>query len=157
MTRVTVELPAPGETRVHTSRGVRATRALAAALGRIAPGGTVLALTGELGAGKTSFVQGLAHGLEVPDLTQVLSPTYTLVNEYPGGRLTLVHVDCYRLASSAAAVALGLDEQLGRAEAITAVEWADLLPDLMPPTAVWVRLERGDGSHRVITLSRRSV
>jgi tRNA threonylcarbamoyladenosine biosynthesis protein TsaE len=151
-----LELPRPGETHVVTTRGVRATRALAARLGRVAPGGTTLALVGELGAGKTSFVQGLARGLEVPDLGQVLSPTYTLVNEYPGGRLTLVHVDCYRLASPAAALALGLDEQLGRPGTVSAVEWADLLPELLPADTVWVRLERGEGNHRTLTLSRRA-
>ncbi len=148
------ELPDPGGTRVVETTGVRATRALAAHLGREAPDGLVLALTGELGAGKTSFVQGLARGLGVTDLGQVLSPTYTLVNEYPGGRLTLVHLDCYRLSSEASALALGLDEQVGRPGTVTAIEWAELLPDLIPPGALWVRLERAAGNRRVITLTR---
>lgn len=124
------------------SRSARGTHRLAARFAASLPGGTVLALVGELGAGKTSFVQGLAEGLGVPELSQVLSPTYTLVNEYPGGRLTLVHVDWYRMAGVAQAQGLGLDEQIGRHDAVTAVEWADLLPDLVPDDAVWIVLKR---------------
>jgi tRNA threonylcarbamoyladenosine biosynthesis protein TsaE len=135
-------IPPPGERRAVVSRSARGTHTLASHLAAALPGGTVLALVGELGAGKTSFVQGLAAGLGVPDLSQVLSPTYTLVNEYPGGRLTLVHVDWYRLAGAEQARGLGLDEQIGRADAVTAVEWADLLPDLVPADAVWIVLKR---------------
>ncbi len=120
------------------AKSARGTRAQAKKLAARLEGGAVLALVGELGAGKTSFVQGLAQGLAIHDLSQVLSPTYTLVNEYPGSRLTLVHIDCYRLANAEAAQALGLEEQIGRRDAVTAVEWADLIPELIPPTALWV-------------------
>lgn len=112
---------------------------LARAFGQSVGPGTVLALVGELGAGKTTFVQGLAAGLRIPDLRQVLSPTFTLVNEYGGGRLPLVHLDFYRLAGVEAGIALGLEEQTARQDAVVAVEWADRAPALIPNDAVWLR------------------
>jgi len=152
VTRAELRIPPPGERRCVLSRSARGTHALAARLAASLRGGTVLALVGELGAGKTSFVQGLAEGLQVPELSQVLSPTYTLVNEYPGGRLTLVHVDWYRMAGAEQVRSLGLDEQVGRADAVTAVEWADLLPDLLPDDAVWIVLRRVSPTVREIEI-----
>lgn len=145
-------LPRPGLPTILTSPNAASTRRLAARLARNLEGGTVVALTGELGAGKTSFVQGLAQGLAVPELQQVLSPTYTLVNEYPGGRLTLVHIDFYRLRGDDAARGLGVEEQVGRSDCVTAIEWADMLPTLIPATALWVQLTRVDesGSRRIL-------
>jgi len=133
-------------TQTRTARG---TRAFARRLASRLEGGAVLALVGELGAGKTSFTQGLAEGLGVSDQSQVLSPTYTLVNEYPGGRLVLVHIDFYRLANAEAARGLGIDEQIGRADAVTAIEWADLFPELVPPSATWVRLSTVTEGRRI--------
>jgi tRNA threonylcarbamoyladenosine biosynthesis protein TsaE len=150
LARLTV--PPRGERLRVVSRSARGTHSLASRLAGTLPGGTVLALVGELGAGKTSFVQGLAEGLRVPELSQVLSPTYTLVNEYPGGRLTLVHVDWYRMTGSEQARGLGLDEQVGRPDALTAVEWADLLPDLVPDDAVWIVLKRLSPTAREIEI-----
>jgi tRNA threonylcarbamoyladenosine biosynthesis protein TsaE len=100
-------------------------------------------LVGPLGAGKTTFVQGLARGLGVAELSEVLSPTYTLVNEYPTRPKEkirrLVHIDLYRLADGAKAEALGIDEYLHRADAVVAVEWADSQPQLFGPETIWVR------------------
>ncbi|HET6346997.1 MAG TPA: tRNA (adenosine(37)-N6)-threonylcarbamoyltransferase complex ATPase subunit type 1 TsaE, partial [Myxococcota bacterium] len=124
------------------TRSLRTTRKLARTLARHLGVGKVLGLVGELGAGKTSFVQGLAEGAGVHDLGQVLSPTYTLVNEYPAAMGLLVHIDFYRLKDEESARALGVDEHLGRPDALTVVEWADHLPDLMPPDAAWGRLTR---------------
>ena len=87
-------------------------------------GGDVLLLSGNLGAGKTAFVRGLAHGLGI-DTGEVSSPTFTLVHEYRGGRLTLYHVDLYRL-DRAATDDLGLDE-LGVGTGVLAIEWPDRL------------------------------
>ncbi len=133
-------------------QSARATRTLAARLGRKLAGGAVLALKGELGAGKTTFVQGLAEGLGVPAGEPIVSPTYTLVNEYVGGRLTLVHLDFYRINDEETARGLGLEEQIGRSGTITAVEWADLWPDLIPEGALWIELTRASFEARVITL-----
>lgn len=100
------------------------TRAEAAALARRLDAGTVLLLSGDLGAGKTAFVRGLAEGLGL-DAAEVTSPTFTLVHEYRGGRLPLVHVDLYRL-DEAELDDIGLDPDLA-AEGVVAVEWAERL------------------------------
>ena len=118
--------------------------ALAASLG---PGAVVL-LEGELGAGKTAFVRGLAVGLGAPD-EEVSSPTFTLVQEYRG-RLRLLHADLYRI-SGGEADDLGLDE-LGL-DAVVAIEWAAKLPR-KPAGAVEVRIEDLGGDRRRITIER---
>ncbi len=96
--------------------------------------GDVLALVGELGAGKTCFVQGLAHGLGVPERTYVRSPSFILMNEYPGGRLPMYHFDFYRLVDPGELADLGLDEYF-YGDGVTVVEWADRFPGSMPKTA----------------------
>lgn len=105
------------------------TRAIAAQIGRLAPAGLVVVLRGDLGSGKTCFVQGLARGLGVSEDTYVTSPSYTLINSYQG-RLALHHVDLYRLSAEDGAD-LGLEE-LMEAPAVTAVEWPDRLPAEIP-------------------------
>jgi tRNA threonylcarbamoyladenosine biosynthesis protein TsaE len=110
-------------------------------------GGDVLALTGELGAGKTQWVKGLAAGLG-SDAT-VTSPTFTLIHEYGGGRLPLYHVDCYRLEKPEELLAIGMDDYMdGRG--VLVIEWADKFPELMPATARWVRFKIGEGDEREI-------
>lgn len=131
-----------------TLRGPASTKRLARLLGATLEPGTVVALVGELGAGKTSFVQGLAAGLGVTDVTQVVSPTYTLVNEYPGARATLLHLDFYRLLDAESARGLGLDEQIARRDAVVAIEWADHLDTLVPDGSIWVRLSHGETGGR---------
>lgn len=108
-------------------------------------------LLGDLGAGKTAFVKGLAEGLGL-DTRDVSSPTFTIVQEYRGGRLPLVHVDLYRLADPREIDDLGLEE-LGESAAL-AVEWAERLPRA-PAGAITVRLEHGDGDTRTITIVDR--
>jgi tRNA threonylcarbamoyladenosine biosynthesis protein TsaE len=122
------------------SRSARGTQALARRLAQALSPGSVLGLVGTLGAGKTTFVQGLAQGWGVPDLREVVSPTYTLVNIYTGGRGPLTHIDLYRLADAEAAYALGLQDSLVQPEGLVVVEWADHLPELMPPHTIWLRL-----------------
>ncbi len=85
----------------------------------------IIALTGEMGSGKTAFIQGLARGLDVPEQYYITSPTYTLINEFPGRR-PLIHVDLYRLSQAADFEQIGLDEVLDR-QAVIAIEWADRL------------------------------
>jgi tRNA threonylcarbamoyladenosine biosynthesis protein TsaE len=97
--------------------------------------GDVWALSGDLGAGKTHFVQGVAAGLGVRAI--VTSPTFNLLHEYEGGRLPLFHFDFYRLRTAAEALALGLDEYLA-AGGLTIIEWAGKFPELLPVATVWL-------------------
>lgn len=121
---------------------------LAGALGP----GAVVALVGDLGAGKTTFVQGFAAAMGVDNLGSVLSPTYTLVNEYPAGNLTLVHMDFYRLQHPQAAQALGLDEYFDQPSSIILVEWADMLMEMLPEHTLWVRLQSCSATTRLCTV-----
>lgn len=121
-----------------------AARALAADL----HAGDVVLLSGNLGAGKTAFVRGLAEGLGIDPL-EVSSPTFTLVHEYRGGRLTLYHADLYRL-ERAATDDLGLDE-LGVRDGVLAIEWPDRLSHTLAG-ARDVRIEIVDDSTRRISI-----
>ena len=113
--------------------------------------GDVLLLSGNLGAGKTAFVRGLAAGLGI-DPDQVSSPTFALVHEYRGGRLPLYHVDLYRLERTATED-LGLEE-MGAADGVLAVEWPDRLTHPLP-NAFQVSLEIVSDTERRVTVSRR--
>ena len=93
-------------------------------------GGEVFALSGVLGAGKTQLVKGLARGLGYRG--QVTSPTFTLVNEYVGGRLTLYHIDLYRIKSRDEALAFGIEEYLPPDSGVTVIEWPERIEDLLP-------------------------
>ena len=108
--------------------------------------GSVVLLFGDLGAGKTAFVRGLAEGLGIL-AEDVSSPTFTIMQEYRGGRLPLYHVDLYRLDNSREVDELGLDELT--ANGILAIEWADKLAQ-RHPGAVNVRLRHGDDDRRTI-------
>ncbi len=109
--------------------------------------GDVLALTGDLGAGKTHFVKGLAAGLDVPG--DVTSPTFTLIHEYLGGRLPLFHFDLYRLESEEELLRIGFDEYLD-APGVVALEWADKFPALLPAHARRLHFQhREDGTREV--------
>ena len=118
-------------------------RTVAAALRR----GDVLALCGDLGAGKTHFVKGLAAGLSAS--ASVTSPTFTLIHEYPGGRLPLIHFDFYRLEDEDEALKIGLDEYL-EGDGACVLEWADKVPALLPPHTRWLRFTHRDDGARVI-------
>lgn len=128
------------------------TSAAGSNLARTLAAGAVVLLTGELGAGKTAFVRGMAQGLGI-DPEQVSSPTFTLIQEYRGGRLPLHHVDLYRLRSIEVDD-LGLDE-LTLGEGITAIEWPDRLPRPFP-SAIDVRIEHGEGDNRRIHIGQAS-
>ena len=122
------------------------TSAVGSELARSLDAGAVVLLIGELGAGKTAFVRGLAEGLGIdPEL--VSSPTFTLIQEYRGGRLPLHHVDVYRLRSIEVDD-LGLDELMLEG-GVTAIEWPDRLAREVP-SAVRVRIDLGDDDTRTV-------
>ena len=128
------------------------TEKLGAALAQRLKPGTIIAYTGDLGAGKTAFTRGLAKGL---GYTQpVTSPTYTIVNEYLGGRLPLFHFDMYRLASSDDLWDIGWEDYLERG-GVCAVEWSENVADAMPEGTVYVSIERApEGENaRIITIT----
>ena len=131
---------------ILTAADVEATEAIGARVGRLAAAGDVIALLGDLGAGKTAFVRGLAAGLAVPP-HMVASPTFTMVAEYPGGRLTLFHIDLYRLEVGAADLP-ALDEYV-YGPGVTAIEWADRLPAGTLEAALTVRIEYADPGRRL--------
>ena len=123
------------------------TEALGAALGRVIPPGTVLAYRGDLGAGKTAFTRGLARGLGYQE--PVTSPTYTIVNEYIGGRLPLFHFDMYRLESSEDLWDIGWEDYLERG-GVCAVEWSENVSDALEG-ALTVSIEKlGDTRRNII-------
>jgi len=132
----------------HTTRSEDETASLARDLAATLRAGDVLLLSGNLGAGKTAFVRGLAAGLGI-DPHDVSSPTFTLVHEYRGGRLTLYHVDLYRL-ERAATEDLGLEE-LGARDGVLAIEWPDRLTHSLP-AAKNVRLEIVDDQTRRVSV-----
>ena len=126
------------------------TEALGARLAeQLEPGG-VVAFTGDLGAGKTAFTRGLARGLGITE--RVTSPTFTVVNEYEGGRLPLFHFDMYRLGSSEELFGIGWEDYLARG-GVCAVEWSENVEDALEEDAVRVDIRRGDGEDwRVIAI-----
>ena len=126
------------------------TEALGARLAeQLEPGG-VVAFTGDLGAGKTAFTRGLARGLGITE--RVTSPTFTVVNEYEGGRLPLFHSDMYRLGSSEELFGIGWEDYLARG-GVCAVEWSENVEDALEEDAVRVDIRRGDGEDwRVIAI-----
>jgi len=138
--------------RLELTRSEDETHALAHRLAATLEPGDVLLLSGNLGAGKTAFVRGLAAGLGI-EPGEVSSPTFTIVHEYRGGRLTLYHVDLYRL-DEAASTELGLEE-MGVADGVLAIEWPERLSHTLPG-AIEVTMEIVGEDVRRITTNRPS-
>jgi tRNA threonylcarbamoyladenosine biosynthesis protein TsaE len=145
----------PDQDRIVNLPDPNATQRLGIDLGKSAIAGSVFLLTGNLGSGKTTLVQGLAQGLEIVD--SIVSPTFTIINEYFGGRLPLYHLDLYRLTAAEVddlhleSYWLGLEAELG----IVAIEWAERLSNL-PPDYMQIELtyDRVDG--RIAKISTNS-
>lgn len=127
------------------------TERLGEQLGKTLRGGEVIAYLGDLGAGKTAFTRGLARGLGIS--MRVTSPTYTIVNEYTGGRLPLFHFDMYRLGSSDELFDIGWEDYLLRG-GVCAVEWSENVRDAMED-AITVSIEKTDDETRRITIEGR--
>lgn len=123
---------------------VAATHALAAEWAARARPGDVLALVGDLGAGKTEFTRGLARALGTPPDVAVCSPTYLLLNVYSGGRLPLAHFDAYLMESDDDLERAGFDD-LRRDGHLVVVEWADRVSEALPDGTVWLAFEPGEG------------
>jgi tRNA threonylcarbamoyladenosine biosynthesis protein TsaE len=117
--------------------------------GTVKPG-DVLALAGDLGSGKTQFVKGLAEALGAR--TKATSPTFTLIHEYSGGRLSVYHFDFFRIEDKQSAERLGLDEYFF-GDGVSVVEWADRFPELIPENAHWISFETKSETERGITVS----
>ena len=113
--------------------------------------GTVLALVGGLGMGKTHFAKGLLRGLESEEV--VTSPTFALLQEYQGARLPVFHFDLYRLESAEEVLRLGWDDYLEE-DGIVIAEWADLFPELFPEETIWLRIVEKDGGRVIEKVER---
>lgn len=137
---------------VVVSRSPEETEDAGAQLGRTLRAGDVVGLCGELGAGKTCFVRGVARALGVSG--RPVSPTFTLINEYRGPR-PVYHVDAYRVERLADLLDLGLPEYFD-GDGVTLVEWADTMRPLLPPRAIWVAIEGVGDEPRTITVRRAS-
>ena len=118
-----------------------ATLALGRDLGHLVQAGDVLALIGDLGAGKTTLTQGLMQGLGYQE--EVTSPTFSIVQEYRGGRLEVFHFDFYRIEEEHELLDLGWDDYLDR-DGVIIVEWPTLHPDLLPKNTRWLKLSHQD-------------
>ena len=113
----------------------------------------MLALTGELGSGKTQFVKGLVGGLGAT--TAATSPTFTLIHEYSGGRFPIYHFDFFRVEDRQSVERLGLDDYFF-GDGVSVIEWADKFPDLIPEKARWIAFETKSETQRGITVAENS-
>jgi tRNA threonylcarbamoyladenosine biosynthesis protein TsaE len=139
------------------TQGAEETQSLAKRLGQSLCAGDVLCLIGDLGAGKTTFTQGLALGLGLPSEEPIRSPTFMLLAEHPGGRLPLYHFDVYRLIDSQGLYDLAYDEYLEMG-GVVVIEWADRIAEALPPDRLDIRLMPGSQPNlRDITLTPQGV
>lgn len=137
--------------KTHQVHSLEETHAVAAAFSKELKAGDVIALHGDLGAGKTAFVQGLAKAMGVT--SAVMSPTYTLIQEY-SGIMPLTHIDVYRLHSDLDALGMGIEDYL-YGDTVTAIEWASKIERLIPEEAWHITLELSDNlEERKITISK---
>ena len=112
----------------------------------------IIALSGDLGAGKTAFVQGFAEGLKITD--KIISPTFVLAREHkiPNTNQTLHHIDLYRLEENTDIKTLGIEDLLKDENNIVLIEWADKIKNLLPKTSVYINIEKLKGDSRKITI-----
>lgn len=114
--------------------------------------GAIVCLKGELGAGKTHFVKGIAEGLGI-DRSEVQSPTFTLINEYRGSR-PLYHFDCYRMESPREALEIGAEEYFYD-DGICVIEWPERIESLIPPEAIWIFIDATDKKSRKFVIRKK--
>lgn len=134
-----------------TSHSPEATIRAGREFGRTVKPGTVIALIGDLGSGKTTFVKGVSLGLGVSEAREVKSPTFVIFHMYKG-RVPLYHFDLYRLDQSSDLTELGMDEYLGDSEAVSFIEWADRIPEVMTQADFEIRFSRPGEKIRTIEI-----
>lgn len=125
----------------YISNSAEQTEKIGQYLAQTLTGGMTIAFSGDLGAGKTAFVRGVAVGLGIDE--RVTSPTFTIVNEYEGGRLPLFHFDMYRLGGEDELYDIGWDDYLSRG-GVCAVEWSERIPDALDADVIVVKICRGE-------------
>jgi tRNA threonylcarbamoyladenosine biosynthesis protein TsaE len=116
--------------------------------------GDVVCLQGDLGAGKTHFVKGMAQALNL-DQHEVSSPTFTLINEY-GGEPPLYHFDCYRMESPREALEIGIEEYF-YGNGVCVIEWPERIESLIPSNAIWISIEESDRNTRKFVIRKREL
>ncbi len=137
------------QTKIIETHSYEETEQLAAKLAGILPPGSVIALHGDLGAGKTVFARGFARGLGITD--PVSSPTFTIVQEYPFENGILYHLDLYRIDNSDSALAFGVDEFLYDKTAKVLLEWPERITDILPPHTIHIEIcHAGEEERRLI-------
>ena len=136
----------------HQSHSCEETVQLGKALSATLKCGDVVALSGDLGTGKTQFIAGVCEGLGVR--VRVTSPTFTIINEYPADVCTVVHVDLYRISSAREFIGLGIEEYICE-RYICLIEWAERMAEFLPRSCVHVKLAYHEGDHdRVVLIDR---
>ena len=136
------------------SDSAAATEAIAGELVKLLPDGGVVALHGDLGAGKTVFCRGIARALGISEA--ITSPTFNLVLEYTAGTMPLYHMDLYRINGSDDALACGIDDYLGESGAICVIEWAERIADILPSDAVKISIRHVSPEVRTIRIEQRT-
>jgi tRNA threonylcarbamoyladenosine biosynthesis protein TsaE len=135
-----------------TSHNPQETEQLGSLLGSMLATGDIIALCGDLGSGKTTLARGMARGIGLEE-GEVASPSFTLVNEYQG-TLPLYHIDLYRLADEKELIAIDYAEYL-TADGVVVIEWADRIPQAVPPDALWITLKYLGDEYREIVLQAK--
>ena len=136
--------------KVFVSNSAEETMELGKTLARVAKNGSVFCFTGDLGAGKTTLVRGIAQGLNIKSVVQ--SPTFNIMKIYFDGVKPLIHIDAYRLAD--VNTDIGLDEYIGYETGLTVIEWPDFIKDLIPENAITVNIiNLGDNQRKITIIS----
>lgn len=135
---------------VFQTKSTSETIRLGKKIGRFLQRGDVVALVGELGTGKTQLIKGLASGVGIKNLKYISSPSFTLINEYRG-RIPFYHIDLFRLNREQEAEELGLEEYY-HGDGVTAIEWADKIPSLLPTELVWIQINYHGVHERLVEI-----
>jgi tRNA threonylcarbamoyladenosine biosynthesis protein TsaE len=135
------------------SKSDNQTRQIAKVFADSLSGGEVIALTGDLGAGKTTFTKGIALALGIKD--KITSPTFVLMKQYitklnKQKIKNFIHTDCYRFVSSSDALSIGLDEYLGQSKTICIIEWPEIIQDILPDETIWININHVSEDEREI-------